>query len=284
MALPGGPEPLQSSTLSDKRLFERKVMKLFSNAVSPCCQKVKMCLYELNLTFCETEVSLQSKENLSAWYTKLNPNGTIPALQVGDKVIGDSTKICLYLDENFGNNQLMPSDKAMFRKVASTLKLIDQKLHPASACLLWPMAIRPHLLEMEPDAALALIKSIPDQKRRDRQKNLFYEGLDAADVSNGVRVYRDIISKIDFLLRDMEWLSGDALGLADIALAPYLQLSHQFGWGDLFSDFEAVSRLFSKLEPRKSFKNGVIGSVTPEKRASFLIEGKASKCKILSMR
>ena len=94
---------MQSSTLSDKRLFERKAMKLFSNAVSPCCQKVKMCLYELNLTFCETEVSLQSKENLSAWYTKLNPNGTIPALQVGDKVIGDSTKICLYLDKNFGN-------------------------------------------------------------------------------------------------------------------------------------------------------------------------------------
>ena len=259
-------------------------MKLFSNAVSPCCQKVRMCLHELNLTYCEVEVSLQNKENLSTWYKKINPAGTLPVLQVDDKVISDSTKICLYLIEEHGNNELMPSDQESFILVNSTLALIDKRLHPASACLLWPMAIRPYLIEMESDKALALIKSIPDKKRQDRQKNLLHFGLDADDVCVGVRTYRDIMSKIDMHLKDMEWLSGDTFGLADIAVAPYLQLSKQFGWEDLFSDCAAVVRLFSKLSSRSSFRKGVVASVSAEKRASFLAKGRANRDKVLSMR
>jgi len=259
-------------------------VELFSNAISPCCQKVKMCLYELNLTFDEHEVSLDSKENLSTWFRGINPDATLPALKIGDKVISDSTQICLHLAREFGSGRLMPSDVKSYSKMLSILGLLDEKLHPASACLLWPMCIRPSFLKMEYSDAIELIKAIPNKARQSRQKSLFQKGLDADEVAAGVKTYEAIMSEIDSDLRDMNWLSGDHFGLADISLAPYLQISKQFGWGDLISEYPALEELFSRLSTRPSFKRGVMDSISVESRTSMLIEGRAKSAKIYGLR
>ena len=49
-----------------------------------------------------------------SWYLKVNPAGTAPAVQFGDKVIGDSYEMVQYLDKTYPTPSLKPpgNDKA----------------------------------------------------------------------------------------------------------------------------------------------------------------------------
>lgn len=50
-------------------------------------------------------VDLQNKPE---WFTKLNPSGSTPALEFGERVIGDSYDILKYLDETYSDPPLEP--------------------------------------------------------------------------------------------------------------------------------------------------------------------------------
>ena len=46
--------------------------------------------------------------NKPKWYYDVNPSGTVPALEFGDRVIGDSADIVVYLDEAHPSPSLQP--------------------------------------------------------------------------------------------------------------------------------------------------------------------------------
>ena len=95
--------------------------------------------------------------------------------------------------------------------------------------------MRPRLLEMDRDEALSLIAQVVEAPRRDRQKRLFDQGLDAPDVRNAVGVYCQTIDRMERDLQDRDWLIGEHLSLADIVVAPYFQTLLQYGWTDLYA-------------------------------------------------
>ena len=52
-------------------------------------------------------------ETYRPWYMRLNPEGTVPTLVVGDRAVPDSLRIARYVDEHFDGPRLTPSDDTL---------------------------------------------------------------------------------------------------------------------------------------------------------------------------
>jgi glutathione S-transferase len=72
----------------------------FYNSVGPNPRMVRMFMAEKGIDVPKVEVDLRGGENRREPYTKLNPAGQMPALELDDgTVLAEITAICEYLDE-----------------------------------------------------------------------------------------------------------------------------------------------------------------------------------------
>lgn len=72
----------------------------FYNSVGPNPRMVRMFMAEKGIDVPKVEVDLRGGENRREPYTKLNPSGQMPALELDDgTVLAEITAICEYLDE-----------------------------------------------------------------------------------------------------------------------------------------------------------------------------------------
>ena len=62
-----------------------------------------------------------------------------------------------------------------------------------------------------------------EKPRRERQRRLLDQGLQAPDVIDAVKTYATTINMMEQALSRQEWLAGDQFSLADCATAPYFQ-------------------------------------------------------------
>ena len=65
-------------------------------------------LYEKGIAFKEQIIYIHFGEQHESWYRHVNPNGVVPALQDGDKMIVESEEIINYVDK------ACPCGKALF--------------------------------------------------------------------------------------------------------------------------------------------------------------------------
>jgi glutathione S-transferase len=234
------------------------MITLYNHPMSPCAQKVRIVLSEKALPYDTHTVDLPGKENLQPWYLRLNPAGVVPTLVDGDHVICESSVICEYLDEAYPDVPLRPVAPHLRAQIRLWMKHVDNKLHPSCGALQWPLAMRPRLLSMDREAALALLDKVVEAPRRERQKRLFDMGLEAPDVRNAVGVYCNTIRRMERDLQHSDWLAGDHISLADIVVAPYFQTLLQYGWTELYeNDYPRVAGWVARLQGRDSWKTAI---------------------------
>lgn len=233
------------------------MLKLYTHPMSPCAQKVRIVLAEKGLEWQAQFVDLAAKENLTPEYLKLNPLGVVPTLVHSDKAVIESSIICEYLDDSFPEVSLSPDDPYARSQMRFWMKHVDNKLHPSCGALQWPIVMRPALMEKTEAERNALLDKVPEKPRRERQKRLVKMGLEAPDVIDAVRVYRNTILQMERALAESEWIVGNDFSLADICLAPYFQTIHQFGWQPIYQDCPKVENWFERCMQRDSYKNAV---------------------------
>jgi glutathione S-transferase len=86
------------------------MIQLFT-AGTPNGRKVSIALEEMALPYATRAIDLRAREQLQAWFLKLNPNGRIPVIvdqDEGDFAVFESGAILLYLAEKTG--QFLPLD------------------------------------------------------------------------------------------------------------------------------------------------------------------------------
>ena len=252
------------------------MLTLYTHPMSPCAQKVRICLAEKDLTWKAVHIDLPSKENLKPEYLKLNPAGVVPTLVDGEHVITESSVICEYLEDQFTTRRLRPESSADIAMTRVWMKHIDNQLHPSCGAIQWPMIMRPKLMELTEAERLAVIAKVPEKARRERQQRLVELGLDAPDVASAVATYRATIEKMEQSLAENHWLLGENFTLADACLAPYFQTLHQFAWTDLFADCPAVVRWYQQCRSRDSYQQAVANDFTPDLLATLQRDGAAA--------
>jgi len=83
---------------------------LYDAPGSPCARRVRIVLLEKGLRWETRLVDLTRMEQKRPDYLALNPNGVVPTLLHGDRVLYESNVITEYLDETFPGPRLYPVD------------------------------------------------------------------------------------------------------------------------------------------------------------------------------
>jgi len=83
---------------------------LYDFGGSPCARRVRITLLEKRLDWDTQIIDLSRLEQRNPEYLKLNPNGFVPTLAHGDRIIYESNVITEYLDDVFPEIRLYPTD------------------------------------------------------------------------------------------------------------------------------------------------------------------------------
>lgn len=83
---------------------------LYDGPASPCCRRCRITLLEKGLRWDTVYVNVAQLEQRSREYLRLNPNGLVPTLRHGTRVLFESGVINGYLEAQFPQVPLMPAD------------------------------------------------------------------------------------------------------------------------------------------------------------------------------
>jgi glutathione S-transferase len=203
------------------------MIELYHYPFSTCSQKVRLVLAEKELDFVSHEIDLIAGAQHDPAYVALNPNHVVPTLVADGTVLTESTLINEYLDDAFPANAMRPPAPVRRHAMRLWTKLLDEKVHSATATVTFAMGPRTILLQQSAEEREANIASIPDPKYRAARRSVIEHGVKAPEFAGALSAMIDLLDRMDAGLAHDDWLSGDSYSLADAAALPYvLRLDH----------------------------------------------------------
>ena len=152
---------------------------------------------------------------------KVNANGRIPVLQIGEKFLPESNAACWYLAEG---SALIP-DEAFERADMLRWMFFEQYSHEPN------VATMRFWLHYVGEANLS-----PQQKAQMMAKRI--AGCEA-------------LALMDAHLSSRDWFVGESITLADIALFAYTHVAEQGGFG--LGDYPAIQRWIERVQEQPRF-------------------------------
>jgi glutathione S-transferase len=189
--------------------------------------KVRVVLAEKKIQWVDRRVELLKLEHLQPAYLAINPSGVVPTLRHDGRTIFESSVICQYLDEAFPGPALMPTDPLDRARARAWLKYFDDVLHPALRALSFERLYRPLLASLPRDELERRLASHPDPKRAQSYRQPAGQAPDTTPLTKAV-------GRIEAAL-EHEWLAGEAFGMADVALAPFVERLEHLGMSGILS-------------------------------------------------
>ncbi len=200
-------------------------LKLIGAGLSPFVRKVRVVLAEKGLAH-EHEPLTPFGPNPE--YRKLHPQGKIPTLTDGDKVIPDSSAIVFYLEKIAPNPALISADAYQAARTVWYEEYADGALVPAVSTHFQQRVLFPLFMKKAGDEAIvtkAAAEAIPP----------VFEYLEAQ-------------------IGDNEYLVGNRFSLADISTAsPFVNYQHGGGTIDR-AKYPRLASYIERIHSRPSFK------------------------------
>lgn len=193
-------------------------------AATPNGHKVSIVLEELGLPYTVHALSFDKKEQKSADFLKINPNGRIPAIvdrANGDFAVFESGAILIYLAEMSG-------------------KLLSQDPKGRSVVLQWLMFQMGGIGPMQGQANVFF--------------RYFPEKLQGA-IDRYQHETRRLYEVLDTRLQSVEFLAGE-YSIADIATYPWVR-GHEWS-GVAVDGLTALQRWMATLEARPAVQRGLL--------------------------
>lgn len=167
---------------------------------STASYRVRLALNLKGISFNQVSHHLRKNEQRAPAYLALNPQGLVPALEVGEQVLTQSLAICEFLEEVYPKPPLLPTNPFERAKVRAAAQVIACDIHP-----------------------------IQNLKVLDRLRGL---GVSEDGVSQWARTVIDegLAAFVALLpVEKKKFCFGNIPGLADICLVPQLVNARRFG-------------------------------------------------------
>ncbi|KAL1923866.1 uncharacterized protein VTP21DRAFT_6901 [Calcarisporiella thermophila] len=197
-------------------------------AATPNGFKPSITLEELGLPYNVKAISLSQNEQKSEWFTKINPNGRIPALtdhSRGEFNVFESGAIMIYLCEHYDpSGKLYPKDPNARSEVLQWLMFQMGGVGPMQGQA-------NHFFKFAPEKIEYGIKRYQNETRR------LYEVIEKQ------------------LSQGREWLAGGQYSLADIANFTWVR-SHDFA-GVSIDDLPNIKNWLARIESRPAVQKGL---------------------------
>ncbi len=232
------------------------MIELYHAAMSTCAQKVRLVLAEKGLDWTGHHMNLRARDQHQPDYLKLNPNGVVPTLVDGGRVVIESTVICEYLDGAYPAPPLRPAGARGRARMRLWAKRLDEGLHFATGVISGSIAFRHQHMARPADELEAYIEGIPDPVRRERQRQQVDLGIEAPQ-------FRAALARFESWLTDMErdlaqgpWMAGDSYSLAEVAYTPYVIRIHELNLTPMLDRRPHISEWYERIQARPNFGPG----------------------------
>jgi GST-like protein len=175
--------------------------------------KPMLALMEKGVKFESHYLDLLNFDQHKPDYLAINPQGTIPAMTHGARVLTESTAIMEYVDEAFDGPSLMPADPVDRWRVRWWMKFMDQWLAPSFSMIGWSVFIGPAVRAKDPDELKAAIERIPLPERRVAWRKAIYGSFGDVEMEESKRRVALGITLLEEALAEREWLASDSYSL-----------------------------------------------------------------------
>ena len=180
--------------------------------------RVRIALEWKGLAWAGVAHHLAQGEQRAPAYLALNPQGFVPALEVGDAVLTQSLAICEYLDEVHPEPPLLPADPLDRAQVRAFAQVIACDIHPIQNLRVLKMLKKRGLDQAATDAWAAEVLEV------------------------GLAACASLIGGIEG-----PYCFGDKVTLADVLLVPQLGNARRFGARFDFGRIAAIEAECMKL-------------------------------------
>ncbi len=178
--------------------------------------KPMLALMEKGVAFESHYLDLLNFDQHQPSYLAINPQGTIPAMTHGSRVLTESTAIMEYVDEAFPGPNLMPEHAVDQWRVRWWMKFMDQWLAPSFSMFGWKFFVGPSARQRGEAELEAAINRIPLPERQVAWRKAIYGLFSDEEMAESGRRIGVGIRMLEDALAKREWLASDQYSLADI--------------------------------------------------------------------
>jgi len=233
------------------------VLTLYHHGSSACAAKVRLAFEEKRLSWEGRYVDIMRGEQFAPEYLALNPKAVVPTLVHDGRVIQESTVICEYVDEVYPERPIYPADPYARARVRIWAKAVDEELHPACSALTYIVSHRHTIRRNGVGSFEEFLAAGGTEGRAARERKWLWieQGLAAPGAAEQLAVYAGFVDRMEAALEAGAWLVADALSMADIAMAPYINRLAALSMDGVWSDGRRprVEDWFARMRARASF-------------------------------
>lgn len=209
-------------------------------------------------------------ENYEAWFVKIQPKMTVPCMQYGDDVIGDSKDIMYYLAEKHPGAGLYPEDRKadidafvelFYSKFGSIARFtFGHWIHSSDAIRNF---IDRGKVEKSIEKLRKLIADYPElrdvgeAKLATKQKFNFVEFMSKVDLGEMDRSMGEVLAAVEAKLEKTAFVCGDTYTLADVTATAFLARVHVVKAETMFGP--ATAKYWNEaIKTRPSFQKAYV--------------------------
>lgn len=237
---------------SDPQISAMKGIHVYYYFMSNCAQRVCLALEEKGQTWTGHAVNLFTQENTTDEYFRINPKGLVPAMIHDGVVITESIDILRYIEEQFPDPPLYPSDPEQLQKVTEWMDLATEIHVPVIKTYMYALALG---ASKTPEGMKEYA-----EKQSDPELIAFHEAsIDGISEDRILSAEKDLFAFFDRMEKELgqhQWLVGDKFSHADITWFVQYFLFKRAGIVN-FQQYPNIRRWARELMQRPSFTNGI---------------------------
>lgn len=232
------------------------MLELYHNDTSACAQKVRVTLAEKGLEWKSIHLDLRKGDQQKPEYLKLNPRGVVPTLVDNGRAVRESTVIMEYLEDAHPQERtLRPRDHVDRAMMRVWTKRLDEGHHDiATATISMGIAFRHQYWARGKEGCDALINKIPDPVRRERRRDVIYNGVEAKEFGTALRMWESLLTDMEKALGQSTWIVGPEYTLADAAYTPYLTRLDHLSLLGLVAKRPKIVAWYERIRERPSYE------------------------------
>ena len=149
-------------------------------------------------------------------FLAVNPDGTIPALVHGSRVLTESTPMMEYIDDEFLGPPLKPRDAKARWRMRWWMRFFDAYFAPSLSMIGWSIFIGPAARQRPPEELRAAIERIPLESRRIAWRKALFNEFSTEELAESKRRVLFATLALERHLSRFEWIAGGSYSLGDI--------------------------------------------------------------------
>jgi glutathione S-transferase/GST-like protein len=178
--------------------------------------KPMLALAEKGVRYVSRYLDLLKFDQHQPEYLRINPDGTIPAMVHGERVLTESTPMMEYIDDAFEGPALRPDDPLERWRMRWWMRFFDTYFAPSLSMIGWSIFIGPTARQRDPAELRAAIERIPLESRRIAWRKALFNEFSEDELAESRRRVIFATGVLEAHLSQHRYICGDTYSLGDI--------------------------------------------------------------------